>query len=348
MTDNLYEVLGVNKDSSQDDIKKAYRSLARKYHPDINKEPGAEEKFKRIAEAYEVLSDEYKRRDYDNSLKAPFNNGFDFGFGGMNDFFANFMRQNSPQKPRKGADIQQFMMLTFEEMLFGTTKAVSYQKNNSCSPCSGTGSSTKKVETCGNCRGSGKIIANHQSGPIIRQEITLCPSCKGKGTLVDDPCYSCSGSGTKLEASSVSVQAPAGSFTGLTLQVEGQGHCLAGNHGPPGNLILTINVQPHPDFEVVPQNLSLIYRPKLSVIDAMVGATIQVPAPDYQDKTIKTRELQIKAGTQLSQKFRIANHGMKSLQSQNTVGYLIVEPEYTVPEVTEGSLVESLKKINIG
>ncbi|NBV29170.1 hypothetical protein EBS02_09190 [bacterium] len=343
MAENFYQILGVEPNATSDDIKKAYRTLARKYHPDINKESDAELKFKAIAEAYDTLSDDYKRRDYDQSLKQP-ENPF-YGFDPFSSIFSQFMGGSQASRPKKGADIHQIIDLTFEESVFGTTKPLRYSKNVSCSHCDGSGSKSKVNHKCKTCNGAGRIISYKQNGPVMSQQVQPCHACGGNGFENTDPCVPCSGSGLLLKDHNLSINMPPGSFTGLSLRVDSEGHACSRNQGPSGNLLLSINVKKKDGYSVEHSTLTIIYRPKLSIIDAMIGAAIKIPAPDYSKNEMVERDFSIKPGTKIGQSFRVVGQGLKSLNDPSKIGPMVIEPEYDIPAITDDVAVNFIKTL---
>jgi len=349
MSDNYYDVLGVPNNATADEIKKAYRNLARKYHPDINKEDGAEAKFKQISEAYEVLSDEGKRHSYDNQGQQP-HGGFDpwGGFGGFNpfaEFISQFTRHQQAQSQNRGGDIQQIVDLSFEEVLFGATKNVPYSRYDFCKTCDGYGTPTKQVVKCKSCFGSGKTMAYRAVGNMTVQEVLPCGECSGQGSRVEDPCHDCSGSGLKMTPEVINVSIPAGSQTGMTFNVEGKGHSSSRRLGPNGNLVLSISARKKAGYETEPQILAIRYRPVVNVLTAIVGGTIKVEVPDYTLGRLVAKDFNIPPGADLSSKYRIQGHGLRHIQDSNRIGDLIIEPNFQVPKLTDPAQVAQVKTL---
>ena len=232
-----YDRLGVSKDASQDEIKRAYRKMSKKYHPDINKEPGAEEKYKEVQEAYETLSDDQKRAAYDQYGPDGANGfggqggfgGFDggAGFGGFEDIFSSFFgggATRNPNAPRQGDDLQYRVNLSFEEAIFGAEKEVHYNREATCKTCSGSGAKpgTSPV-TCGRCHGQGVINVDTQTPlGMMRRQVT-CDVCHGTGQEIKEPCQTCHGTGHEKQSHKVSVKIPAGVETGQQIRLAGQG-----------------------------------------------------------------------------------------------------------------------------
>ena len=318
----FYDRLGVSKDASQDEIKKAYRKMSKKYHPDINKEPGAEEKYKEVQEAYETLGDEQKRAAYDQYGAAGANGGFGggtggfdgfnggAGFGGFEDIFSSFFggggATRNPNAPRQGDDLQYRVDLTFEEAVFGVEKEVSYNREATCETCSGTGAKpgTSPV-TCSRCHGQGVINVDTQTPlGMMRRQVT-CDVCHGTGKEIKDPCPTCHGSGHEKKSHKVSVKIPAGVETGQEIRLQGQGE--AGfNGGPYGDLFVIIKVLPSKEFER--DGSTIYYSMNISFVQAALGDTVEVP-------TVHGKvELTIPAGTQTGKTFRLRGKGAPKLR----------------------------------
>ena len=318
----FYDRLGVSKDASQDEIKKAYRKMSKKYHPDINKEPGAEEKYKEVQEAYETLGDEQKRAAYDQYGAAGANGGFGggtggfdgfnggAGFGGFEDIFSSFFggggATRNPNAPRQGDDLQYRVDLTFEEAVFGVEKEVSYNREATCETCSGTGAKpgTSPV-TCSRCHGQGVINVDTQTPlGMMRRQVT-CDVCHGTGKEIKDPCPTCHGSGHEKKRHKVSVKIPAGVETGQQIRLQGQ--VEAGfNGGPYGDLFVIIKVLPSKEFER--DGSTIYYSMNISFVQAALGDTVEVP-------TVHGKvELTIPAGTQTGKTFRLRGKGAPKLR----------------------------------
>ena len=340
----FYDRLGVSKNASQDEIKKAYRKLSKKYHPDINKEPGAEEKYKEVQEAYETLSDEQKRAAYDQYGAAGANGGFGgfggfdgAGFGGFEDIFSSFFGgggSRNPNAPRQGDDLQYRVNLKFEEAIFGTEKEVKYHREASCRTCDGTGAKpgTSPV-TCGRCHGSGVINVDTQTPlGMMRRQVT-CDVCHGRGKEVKDPCTTCHGTGHEKQAHSVSVKIPAGVETGQQIRLSGQGE--AGfNGGPYGDLYVVVNVEPSDKFER--DRSTIYYKLNLNVVQAALGDTVHVPTV-HGDV-----DLVIPEGTQTGKKFRLRGKGAPSLRS-GSVGDQYVTVNVVTPTGLNDKQKEALR-----
>ena len=314
-----YDRLGVSKDASQDEIKRAYRKMSKKYHPDINKEPGAEEKYKEVQEAYETLSDDQKRAAYDQYGPDGANGfggqggfgGFDggAGFGGFEDIFSSFFgggATRNPNAPRQGDDLQYRVNLSFEEAIFGAEKEVHYNREATCKTCSGSGAKpgTSPV-TCGRCHGQGVINVGTQTPlGMMRRQVT-CDVCHGTGQEIKEPCQTCHGTGHEKQSHKVSVKIPAGVETGQQIRLAGQGE--AGfNGGPYGDLFVIINVNPSDKF--TRDGSTIYYTLNISFVQAALGDTVEVPTVHGNV------EMTIPAGTQTGKTFRLKGKGAPRLR----------------------------------
>ena len=314
-----YDRHGVSKDASQDEIKRAYRKMSKKYHPDINKEPGAEEKYKEVQEAYETLSDDQKRAAYDQYGPDGANGfggqggfgGFDggAGFGGFEDIFSSFFgggATRNPNAPRQGDDLQYRVNLSFEEAIFGAEKEVHYNREATCKTCSGSGAKpgTSPV-TCGRCHGQGVINVDTQTPlGMMRRQVT-CDVCHGTGQEIKEPCQTCHGTGHEKQSHKVSVKIPAGVETGQQIRLAGQGE--AGfNGGPYGDLFVIINVNPSDKF--TRDGSTIYYTLNISFVQAALGDTVEVPTVHGNV------EMTIPAGTQTGKTFRLKGKGAPRLR----------------------------------
>lgn len=339
-----YDRLGLSKDASQDEIKRAYRKLSKKYHPDINKEPGAEEKYKEILEAYETLSDAQKRAAYDQygpdgangfSGQGSFG-GFDgaAGFGGFEDIFSSFFgggATRNPNSPRQGDDLQYRVNLSFEEAVFGAEKEIHYNREVTCKTCSGSGAKpgTSPV-TCGRCHGHGVINVDTQTPlGMMRRQVT-CDVCHGTGQEIKDPCQTCHGTGREKQSHKVSVKIPAGVETGQQIRLAGQGE--AGfNGGPYGDLFVVINVNPSDKF--TRDGSTIYYTLNISFVQAALGDTVEVPTVHGNV------EMVIPAGTQTGKTFRLKGKGAPRLRGGSQGDQLV-----TVKIVTPTKLNDAQKE----
>lgn len=312
---DYYELLGLEKGASEEEIKKAFRKRALKYHPDRN--PGdkeAEEKFKELNEAYQVLSDPQKKAQYDQFGTADFNGaGFDGGFdfsdlGGFGDIFDSFFgggfssggrRRNGPQK---GADLEYSLNLTFEEAVFGVEKEVSVTRSENCEECHGSGAAHgSNPQTCDKCGGTGqmRIQRNTPLGSFV--SMSTCDKCSGKGTIVKDPCHHCKGKGKVRKQRKIKVNVPAGVDTGNIIPIRGQGEHGA-NGGPPGDLYIGIRVSTHPTFKR--NGFDIYIDTHISFAKATLGTTLKVPTIDGDVK------YEVPEGTQPGTVFRLKGKGV--------------------------------------
>jgi molecular chaperone DnaJ len=357
---DYYEILGVAKGSSQDEIKKAYRKVAMQYHPDRN--PGdksAEEKFKEAAEAYEILSDADKRSQYDRFGHAGVSgNGRGHGPGHMNmddifsqfgdifgeDIFGSFFggaagtRTRGGQRARgiRGSTLRIKLKLNFEEIAKGVTKSIKVKKYVPCTTCSGSGAKDKgSVQTCSSCGGSGQVrkVTNTFLGQM--QTVTTCPTCSGEGSVVTAKCTACKGEGRVFSDETVTIDIPAGVQEGMQLNVSGRGN--AGERGgPPGDLIVLIEEEPHP--ELVRDGLNIAYELHISFPDAVFGIQVEVPTIDGRAK------IKIPPGTQSGKIFRLKGKGFPAVNSYEKGDQLIHVNVWTPQNVTseEKAILEKL------
>jgi molecular chaperone DnaJ len=304
-----YEVLGVERSAGENEIKKAYRKLARQYHPDVN--PGdktAEEKFKEVADAYDVLSDPEKRARYDQFGHAGTDPSQGGGFGdagGFGDIFDMFFGGGGGQRrggPQRGADLRYAMALTFEEAVFGVEKEIQIPRDETCVDCQGSGAAPgTHPTTCSQCQGSGqvKVVQRTPFGQI--QTARTCPTCHGEGRTISTPCTTCNGQGKVRKVRTIKISVPQGSEDGLNLRLSGDGESGA-KGGPPGDLYIVLQVKQHKFFE---RDGNDVYcEVPITFIQAALGAEIDVPTLDGVVK------MKIPEGTQTSTVFRLKGHGV--------------------------------------
>lgn len=330
---DYYETLGVNKNASDDDIKKAYRNLAKKYHPDAN--PGdvtAEENFKAVSEAYSVLSDSEKKGAYDKFGHSAFDQSAGGGFSAdfdMGDIFSSvfgdFFGGSSSRRrgPRRGMDLQTTLQLTFEEAFFGIEKDITLFMNEFCSSCNGSGAKEGTFpETCKTCKGTGVESIHQQTvfGTMVRQR--TCTSCRGEGKVIKDPCTTCRGTGKVKKNKTLKVNIPKGVDNGQTLRLSGKGE--PGESGAPlGDLLVNIYVGKHKLFVRDEDNIHL--EVPITFPQAALGSEITIPTMNGEEKRT------IKAGTQTGTNIVLKGKGFSNVQNNRYIGDLIVTLKVVVP-----------------
>jgi len=335
---DYYEVLGVNKNATNDEIKKAYRKLAKQYHPDVNTDKDlAAEKFKEASEAYSVLGDEQKRKKYDTYGHAAFDQnggaggfggfgGFDDFMGGFGDIFDSFFgggRSTRRNGPMRGADLRMELRITFEEAAFGVTKEVRLNKDESCTECGGTGAKKgTSPQTCSSCGGTGQVRQQRNTAFGSFVNVADCPDCGGRGSIIKEPCMECGGRGILTKLKTISVDIPAGIDNGQILTMRGAG--AAGQRGgPAGDLQIYIYVQPHKVF--TREGYDLYIDMPVSFVDAALGAELTIPTLDGKAK------LKMSEGTQTGTVFRLKDKGITHLHSSRK-GSLYVKVNVEVPK----------------
>lgn len=326
---DYYEVLGVQKGASADEIKKAYRKSAMKYHPDRN--PGdkeAEEKFKELGEAYEVLSDDEKRSRYDQFGFAGVDPNYGGGaggyggyggfgdFGDLGDIFGSFFggggsRRSNQNAPRKGENVAIRLDLTFDEAAFGCEKEVSAQRIENCAVCHGTGSADGVIETCSQCHGSGQVRSVQNFMGMQMQSTTTCPQCSGRGKIIKNPCTTCRGKGKVRRTQKLKINIPAGIDQGQVLPCRGEGN-VGANGGPNGDLLVEIFLKRHPVF--TRRNMDVYCEVPITFTQAALGGQIQVPTIDGQTS------FEIPEGTQTGRQFSISGKGIPQLNNTKRRG----------------------------
>jgi molecular chaperone DnaJ len=320
---DYYEVLGVARDAAQDDIKRAYRQLARKLHPDVNKEPDADTRFKEVTEAYEVLGEPQRRQMYDRfghagAAGAGAAGAEGFPFGDIGDLFESFFGGGTAGRrgPQRGSDLRMRVDLTFVEAVFGVEKEVELSRWESCIICGGSGAEPGKPPiTCTQCGGSGEVRRIQQSifGQFVN--VAACDRCRGEGTIVQQRCSECVGSGRMKRQRKVKLLIPAGVDNGNEMRVPGQGE--GGDRGGPnGNLYVQFNVAPHPQLQR--EGFDLIYELPLNVADAALGVERMVPTLEGEEA------LKVPPGTQHGRVFRIRDKGVPRLQRGGRGDFRIV------------------------
>ena len=368
MSEDFYEALGVSRDASEDEIKKAYRKKAAEYHPDVSDDPNAEEKFKKIEKAKEVLSDDEKRQAYDQMghdrfEQAEKRGGFDgqgpggaggFGGGGMGgmggmgggggfeDIFEQFFgggrggrgggqRRN---QPRQGRNLRTAMEITLEDAYNGVEKEFTITRPEKCSECDGAGyPSDAEVTTCPECDGTGQVTRVQQT-PFGRvQQQSTCPRCGGEGETADKTCGTCHGEGIEENRVTLTVEVPAGIQSGQTLRMDGEG-APGENRGPNGDLLIDIEVEDHDTFER--DGDDLYYNHAISFPQAVFGDTVEIPTLDG------TKKMEIPKGTQSGEQFRLRGEGMPRLRGRRS-GHLFVTVQVVTPDSLNKDQREALE-----
>ena len=350
---DYYEVLGVEKTATPEEIKKAFRKSAMKYHPDRN--PGdkdAVEKFKEVGEAYEVLSDEQKRARYDQFGFAGVDPNYGAGaggagyggFGGFGDFgdfgdiFSSIFggggssRAQSYNAPRRGENVGIRLDLTFEEAAFGCEKEVTVPRIENCAACSGSGSADGVIETCQQCRGSGQVRTTQSFMGMQMQSTAVCPSCSGRGKMVKNPCNTCRGKGKVRRNQKISVKVPAGVDAGQSVRVRGEG-CVGSNGGPNGDVLAEVYIKRHPIFER--DGMTVYCEVPITFTQAALGAEIQVPTLD--GKVTYT----IPEGTQTGTTFTLREKGIPAVNNPRRRG----DERFTVVVETPTKLTREQKEL---
>jgi len=346
---DYYDVLGVPRTASPDDIKKAFRRLAMQYHPDRNNEASAEARFKQVNEANEVLSDPEKRGMYDRFGHAAtqggadgFARGFDgFGFGGLGDifdaFFGGQQGRGGQRGPMRGADLRRAMTITFEEAVFGTEKEFEIQTAELCSVCNGLRAEPgTEPERCPTCNGSGELRRTQQSifGQFVN--VAMCDRCRGEGRIVGTPCKNCRGTGREKKKRKLSVKIPAGVDAGAQMRLTGEGE-IGANAGPRGNLYLQLNVKQHEIFRRDEDDL--LFELDLNFAQVALGDEIDVPTIDGEPQ-----QLRIPAGTQTGELFVVRGKGVPHLRATGR-GDMIVRANVVTPKGLSKEQKDLLKQL---
>ncbi len=312
---DYYETLGVDRGANEEEIRRAFRRKAMEFHPDRNRTPGAEDKFKEINEAYQVLSDQEKRTRYDRFGHAGVNGGGERGFdgfdpfGGFGDIFDTFFGGGgrTANQPRSGEDISQRVNLTFEEAVFGCDKDIEINRVEPCHHCSGAGNEPgTAINTCRTCNGSGQVRRAQRSVFGQFAVTTPCSSCNGNGRYIETPCSNCRARGFERRRRTRTVTIPAGVDNGMQVRITGEGDAGA-NGGPPGNLYVQVRVREHPLF--VRDESDLLYRTSLNMAEAALGVTKPIPTLEGDDI-----DLDIPPGTQAGSEFRVRSRGVPRIR----------------------------------
>ncbi|RAU82230.1 molecular chaperone DnaJ [Pontibacter arcticus] len=352
---DYYEILDISKGASQEEIKKAYRKIAIKYHPDKNPDdPTAEDKFKEAAEAYEILSDQQKRQRYDQFGHQGMNGGFGGGGGGMNmeDIFSQFgdvfggggfegffggRQGGGGRRARKGSNLRIKLKLSLEEVANGVEKKIKVKRYVACSTCGGNGAKNgTDMQTCGSCQGSGQVrkVVNTMLGQMVSS--ATCPTCNGEGRIVTKSCDACHGSGRELQEEVITINVPGGVMDGMQLSMSGKGN-VPERGGVPGDLLIQIEEEEHPTLKREGNNI--IFDQYISFVDAAIGADIEVPTITGKVK------INIKPGTQSGEIFRLRGKGIKDINGYGKGDQLIHINVWTPKSLNseERAVLESLR-----
>jgi len=350
---DYYEVLGIERSASADDIRKAYRRLAKQYHPDMNNDnkDEAAEQFKEVSEAYSVLSDDQKRKQYDTFGHAAFENGGAGGyggFGGFGDFMGGFgdifdtffgggTSTRSRTGPVRGSDLRMELRITFEEAAFGVEREISLNKDMRCETCNGTGAKPgTSPKTCATCGGSGQIRQQRNTAFGSFMNVVDCPDCGGRGSIIKDPCPDCNGRGIRKQQRKIKVGIPAGIDNGQVLTMRGEG--AAGQRGGmPGDLQLYISVAPHKFF--TREGYDLYLEMPVTFVDAALGAELVIPTLDGKAK------YKMSEGTQTGTVFRLKDKGIQHLNSSKK-GNLFVRVRVETPHKLNEKQKELLRQFD--
>lgn len=352
---DYYEVLGVSKGATAEEIKKAYRKVAIKFHPDKNPDnPEAEDKFKEAAEAYEVLSNEQKKAQYDRFGHEGMRGGASGGHGGMNmdDIFSQFGDifggggggfssffggGGGGGRTRKGSNLRIKLKLNLEEIAKGVEKKIKVKRNNSCKPCNGTGAKNgTELDTCQTCKGAGQVqrVVNTMLGQMVSSSV--CPSCNGQGKTIKTKCGTCHGDGVTMDEDVISINIPAGVADGMQLSMSGKGNYPPGG-GVPGDLLIVIEEEEHKELHREGNNV--VYDLYISFADAVLGTSIEIP-------TITGRaKITIEEGTQSGKILRLRGKGIKDINGYNVGDQLVHVNVWTPKQVTkeEREIIEKLR-----
>lgn len=343
---DYYETLGVSRGARDDEIKAAFRKLARQYHPDVSKEPDAEEKFKEINEAYGVLSDPEKRARYDRFGRAGLGNS-----GGFHDYTVDFADifdelfgqfgfsggRGTRRGPRRGRDLQLSLRLTFEEAVFGASKEIEFERNDTCSRCAGSGAEPGTTPTrCSTCGGQGEVRQVRQT--ILGQMVqtSTCPTCGGRGEVVASPCQTCRGSGLERKKIRKTVELPAGVDSGTQVRLAGEGEPGASG-GPSGSLFLVLDVEPHKFFRR--RENDIILNLDINLAQATLGADVLIPTVDGEET------LKIPAATQPGKVIKLRGKGVPHLRRKDHRGDQLVIVNVEIPSKLSKEQRELFEKL---
>jgi molecular chaperone DnaJ len=344
---DLYQVLGVERGASEAEIKRAFRKLAQQWHPDVNKDPEAEARFKEASEAYQILSDPERRQRYDTFGRAGVDGGaggpgagFE-GFGGFSDIFDAFFGGAAGGgsarrgRPQPGADLRYDLRITFEEAVKGTEKEIEFRVLGRCETCSGTGAKPgTEATTCPQCDGRGEVRSVRQTMLGQMVNVSACPRCHGEGKIVETPCETCKGDGRTERKRSLRVTIPAGIDEGHQIRLTNEGE-VGARGGPAGSLYVAVHVSPHPTLKR--DGTELYYEARVSIAQAALGTRLTVPTVDGDE------EVEIKPGTQPDTEIRLRGKGVPHLRRSGSRGDLHVLVDVVVPTKLSKKQRESLE-----
>ena len=353
---DYYEVLGVSKNASEDEIKRAYKKLARKYHPDMN--PGdkeAEEKFKEVNEANEVLSNPEKKAKYDQfgfagvdpnygAGQGGYGGAGGFDFGDLGDIFGSFFGggfggggRRNPNAPQRGESIRASLSVEFTEAAFGCEKSITIDRSEQCPTCKGKGCAPGTTpEVCTECHGTGTVTQAQRTPFGMMQSQTVCPKCRGRGQIIHQPCPDCRGAGAVRKRRTIQVNIPAGIDNGQTISLRGQGHS-GKNGGPAGDLLITVMVRPHEIFRR--DGTAVFCEAPITFTQAVLGGTLEIPTIDGKVK------YDIPEGTQTGTVFRLRGQGLPVLNGRGR-GDQYVTVNIETPRNLNREQKEALKKFS--
>jgi molecular chaperone DnaJ len=331
---DYYEVLGVERAAGDAEIKRAFRKLAQQWHPDVNTDPAAQQRFKEINEAYQVLSDPQRRQSYDMFGRAGVGGDAGFaggaqGFGGFSDIFDAFFGgaaagASRRARPQQGSDLRYDLRISFEEAVLGAEKEIEFPVLGRCETCQGSGAKPgTAATTCPQCNGRGEIRSVRQTMLGQMMNVAPCPRCRGEGKVVEDPCETCHGEGRTERRRSLRVTIPAGIDEGHQIRLSNEGE-IGPRGGSPGSLYVAVHVAPHPALQR--EGTELFYEADLSISQAALGTTLTVPSVEGDDL-----EVEIKPGTQPGTEIRLKGRGVPHLRRQSTRGDLHVIANVVVP-----------------
>jgi len=347
---DYYEVLGVNRTASKEDIKKAFRQKAKLYHPDVSKEPDAESKFKTLGEAFDVLSDEQKRQVYDqyghDGLKSGgYSTNWDFmqGFPDLNDLFSSFFgggfgfSTDGGRGPNRGEDLRFDLKITFEEAAFGIKKDIEVNRLSLCDSCDGSGAEDgTQASVCHTCGGNGQVRQTTQTIIGHFTQIATCPSCRGAGKVITHPCKSCRGEGRTQHKHKLTITIPAGVDQGTRLRVSGEGNA-GPTGGMPGDLYVVVMIEPHTIFNR--DGYNVLTMAQVSYATLALGTDIEVPVLQGTEK------IHIPAGTQNGHVFTLKGHGIPHLNNPNRKGDHFVQVTVHIPTKLSSEEKKLLKQL---